>query len=135
MTVQEVPLNLVNRIWPIAEPFIASALRHSHNEYTVEAVKVLVSLGQWSLIVALDDEMNIHGAATVSYFNRPNDRVAFVTTVGGRLIANENIAAQLYDIFRANGATTVEAAARDSAVRLWKKLGLQKKYSIISASL
>lgn len=135
MKIQEVPLSLVNRVWPLAEGFIDRAMQYAGGDYTVEDARVLVCLGQWSLIVAMDDENVIHGAATVQYFNRPHDRVAFVTATGGRGITLKDHAAQLYDIFRANGATTVEAAARDSAVRLWKKMGLEPKYSIISASL
>lgn len=135
MIIREVPYSLVNRTWPLVEAFIDRALPHSDGEYNIDEVRVLVSSGQWSLIVAMDDNNVIHGAATVSYFNRPKDRVAFVTAAGGRFIATRENAAQLYDIFRANGAMTVEAAARDSAARLWKKLGLVKKYHIISASL
>ena len=135
MRIEEVPYNLVNRIWPLVEQYIANAVAYSEGEYTADDVRVLVSLGQWSLIVAMDDDNVIHGAATVQYFNRPHDRVAFVTAAGGRLITTKGNAAQLYDIFRANGATTVEAAARDSTVRLWKRMGLEKKYSIISATL
>ena len=135
MRIEEVPYNLVNRIWPFVEQYIAKALPHANGEYTIEEVRVLVSLGQWALIVAMDDDNVIHGAATVQYFNRPRDRVAFVTAAGGRCIATSENAAQLYDIFRANGATAVEAAARDSAARLWKKLGFSVKYNIISATL
>lgn len=135
MRIQEVPIQLVNRVWPSVEHYIGRALSHSNGEYTANDAKVLVSLGQWSLIVAMDDTNHIHGAATVQYFNRPNDRVAFVTAAGGRLIATKDIAAQLYDIFRANGATHVEAGSRKSAERLWKRLGLEHKYSIIGAPL
>ena len=135
MRIQEVPLNLVNQVWPHAERFIDSAMHYSGGDYTAEDARVLVTLGQWSLIVAVDEQNVIRGAATVSYFNRPHDRVAFITALGGRLVTSQENAAQLFEIFRANGAMTVEAAARDDILRLWKKYGLELKYHIISASL
>lgn len=135
MRIQEVPLSLVNQVWARAEPFIASAMRYSSGDYTADDARVFVSIGQWQLIVAMDDQHIIHGAATVSYFNRPRDRVAFITALGGRLVTSKENAALLFDIFRANGAMTVEAAARDDILRLWKRYGLEPKYHIISASL
>ena len=87
------------------------------------------------MIVAMDDNGKFRGAAAVQYFNRPRDRVAFIVALGGRLVTSAETHALLFDIFRANGATAVEAAARDEILRLWKRYGLHKKYSIISASL
>lgn len=135
MRIQEVPQDLVNRVWVQAEPFIDSAMHYSSGDYTAEDARVLVSIGQWQLIVAMDDQNVIHGAATVMYFNRPHDRVAFITALGGRLVTSQENAARLFDIFRANGAMTVEAAAREEILRLWKRYGLQPKYHIISATL
>ena len=65
MRIEEVPYNLVNRIWPFVEQYIAKALPHANGEYTIEEVRVLVSLGQWALIVAMDDDNVIHGAAKI----------------------------------------------------------------------
>ena len=135
MRIQEVPLALVNQVWPQVEQYIDSAMHHSAGDYTADDARVLVSLGQWQLIVAMDDQNVIHGAATVMYFNRPHDRVAFITALGGRLVTSQENAAHLFNVFRANGAMTVEAAARDDILRLWKRYGLEKKYTIISATI
>ena len=96
---------------------------------------ILSGTGTWSLIVAFDEPGQFKGALAVQYFNRPRDRVAFITALGGRLITDSENAVKLFDIFRANGATSVEAAARDQVLRLWQKYGLAKKYTIIGATL
>ena len=134
MNIQEVPVQLVNQILPLVEHYIASALDYT-DDYTIDEARVLISTGTWSLIVMFDEPGQFQGAATVQYFNRPRDRVAFITALGGRLVTDSENAVKLFDIFRANGATSVEAAARDQVLRLWQKYGLAKKYTIIGATL
>ena len=134
MNIQEVPVQLVNQILPLVEHYIASALDYT-DDYTIDEARVLISTGTWSLIVVFDEPGQFQGAVAVQYFNRPRDRVAFITALGGRLITDSENAVKLFDIFRANGATSVEAAARDQVLRLWQKYGLAKKYTIIGATL
>ena len=42
MRIEEVPYNLVNRIWPLVEQYIANAVAYSEGEYTADDVRVLV---------------------------------------------------------------------------------------------
>ena len=87
MQVQRVDISHVNQVWPMVEQFIADALTHSKDDYTLEQAKTLVAMGHWTLLVAVE-EGSIEGAATVSFSNRPNDRVAFITAIGGKLISS-----------------------------------------------
>jgi len=135
VNIQEVPVALVNQVLPHVEDYIDNALRYSCGDYNLEEARVYLATGAWSLIVAFDEPGQFKGAAAVQYFNRPRDRVAFIIALGGRLVTNNENGNQLFDIFRANGATSVEAGARDEILRLWKRYGLERKYSIISASL
>jgi hypothetical protein len=86
MNIQRVDVGHIHQVWPMVEAYLASAVKHSKGEYTIESVKVLVAMGQWTLLVAVSDE-GIKGAATVTFSSRPNDRVAFITLIGGRLIS------------------------------------------------
>lgn len=135
LRIEEVPFQLVNRVWDDCENYLASALFHSQGEYNADQAKIYVVNGLWNLIVAIDDNQQVHGAAIVQYFNRPNDRVAFIIALGGRLIVGKSNAEKLFNALRANGATCIEAAGRDEVLRLWKRYGLEKKYTIISAKL
>lgn len=135
MKIQYVAAEWVNYTWDKVEGFIASALAHSNGDYTPEQAKVLVTQGRWSLIVAVDDSGVIHGAATVEFFNRPDDRVAFITAIGGKLVSSEDTFEQLRAYARSMGATAIEGAARESIARLWQRYGFKEKYRIVGVKL
>lgn len=134
MKIQYVPLEWVNQTWPKVESFIESALEYSNGDYTVEQVKTLVTQGIWMLLVATDDD-GIKGAATVHFYNRPNDRIAFITAIGGRLISNPDTFEQLKVFAASQGATAIEGAARESIARLWTRYGFTEKYRIVGVKL
>lgn len=135
MKVQHVPIEWVNRTWALAEPFVVSALENSSGDYTVAHVQSMVSSGQWLLIVASDDDAVIQGAATMFFYNRPTDRVAFVSTIGGRLISSDETFGQLKAIAAQNGATALEGAARPAVARLWERYGFKQKSILVGVKL
>lgn len=135
MQIQYVPIEYVSQTWPLVENFIASALEYSHGEYTVEQAKVFLSSGAWTLYVAVDDAGALHGAGAVQFNNRPNDRVAFVIAIGGKLFTGQDTWQQFVDLLKSRGATQVEGAARESIARLWKRYGFEEKYRIVSVRI
>lgn len=135
MKIQHVPVEWVNSTWGMVEGFIAAALEHAKGDYTADQVKTFLVLGQWLLLVAADDDNKIHGAAVINFFNRPDDRVAFIVAIGGKLISNKDTFAQLKEHLIARGATTLEGAARESIARLWERYGLTEKYRIVGVKL
>lgn len=134
MKIQHVNINYVNQLWPQVEKFIEAALAYQ-DDHNIEHVKVYVTDGSWMLIVAIDEENVIHGAATVQFYNRPKDRVAFVVTMGGKLISSKETYAQFSALLKAFGATCIEGAARESIARLWKRYGFEEKYRIVGVKL
>jgi hypothetical protein len=68
-------------------------------------VQQFVSSGQWLLLVAADEDNVVHGALTVSFITYPLHRVAFVTTTGGKFIANPELLEQLKALVKLHGAT------------------------------
>jgi hypothetical protein len=134
MKIQHVDVSYVNQLWPQVEQFIDAALAYQ-DDYNIEHAKVFVTNGTWILIVAIDDDAVIHGAATVQFYNRPNDRVAFVVTMGGRLITGQETYADFTALLKAFGATYIEGASRASATRLWERFGLKEKYRVAGAKL
>lgn len=134
--VQIVPEKYIHKVWPEVEPYIAAAIEHAHGEDSLDQVKTHVAMGGLQLIVFVDDNNEIKGAGTVRYFNRSNDRVAYCTTLGGKLITDPEGCKGFLDIVRNEGATALEGAGRPSIVRLWrKKLGAREKYSIVEVPL
>ena len=135
MQIQHVPIQYVHAAWPKVERFITSALEYSKGEYTPEQAKVFLANGQWALFVAVDDNQEIQGAACVKFNNLPNDRVAFVVAIGGKLISNQDTWGQFTSILKANGATYVEGAAREVIARLWTRYGFEEKYRIVGVRI
>ena len=88
------------------------------------------------MIVTVDDEGDIKGVTVIQYINRPNDRVAFIIAIGGKLISDPDTWSNFTDLLRFNGATKVEGAARKSIARLWAiKFNFTEKYRIVEVSL
>ena len=134
MNLQVVPVQWVHRTWPMVSAFIEDALKHAKGDYTLDHVQFLLSTGEWTLVVGVEDGV-IHGAATVSLFNRPTDRVAFITTIGGKLVIDDSTFEQVKAIAASMGATALECAARESMTRLLGRYGFEEKYRIVGVKL
>jgi hypothetical protein len=134
MKIQHVDINYVNQIWSQVKGFIEAALAYQ-DDHTIEHAEVYVTNGTWMLVVAIDDADVIHGAATIQFYNRPKERVAFVVTMGGKLITGHETYAQFTALLKAFGATYIEGASRESAARLWQRFGLSEKYRVVGAKL
>ncbi len=128
-----VPIALVPARWHEVKDHLARALSFS-NDYTIEQAQLMLSSGQWMLLVA-EDKTGAHGAAAVEFFNRPADRVAFVIAAGGKMLATHTVIEQAKAIFKQYGATKIECAARASASRLWARIGYTEKYRIMELPL
>ena len=136
LKIQPVPVQLINQLWEKVEPFIKDAEeKFGGAEYTTEQIKVYLILGDWMLLVATDENKEIHGAATVNFINYPASRVAFVTAIGGKLITSPDTFAQMSSIFKANGATKIQGMARESVARLWKRFGFIDKATLVETKL
>lgn len=133
MKIQHVDTAYIHQTWPLVEDFIKWALDYQ-TDYTLEHVKTFLSNGSWMLIVAADDS-GIRGAAVVNFMNRPNDRVAFIVAMGGKLISSKETFADFSALLKAFGATYIEGAARESIARLWTRYGLEEKYRIVGVKL
>lgn len=134
MKIQHVPVEWVPAVWPKAKDHIAAALEHAKGDYTVEHVQVYLATGEWVLLVVTEGD-EIKGAITVHLFNRPQERVAFITAIGGALISNKDTFEQLRALMAAMGATTIEGAARESVARLWTRYGFEEKYRIVGVKI
>jgi hypothetical protein len=136
MKIQHVAIEHVNQTWALVEPYLKAAIESQPGEkdYSIEDVKVYVTLGNWVLLVAVDENV-IKGAAVVNFFNRPSHRVAFVTHIGGRLVCNTDTFEQLRSLLQSFGATRIEGAVSESIARLWRRFGFEEKYTVAGVTL
>ena len=135
ITVKPVFPEYFHQTWPLVKDLFASALKFGGDEYTLDQIKALLAQGSWVLLVAVDEENTVHGAASVEFINKPNDRVGLITAMAGKDIVNEDVFGQVCALLKANGATKVQCAARESAARLYKQVGLEERYTILEAKL
>jgi hypothetical protein len=135
LKVQFVPVDYAAQTWPQIEEYVKSAMQYGHGDYTLDQIKLLVCMGQWLLLVATDDEGKIHGAATSSFINYPNDRVAFITFIGGKLISSKDTFKQMCDILKSRGATKVQGMARPSIARLWRRFGFEEVTTMVEVKI
>jgi hypothetical protein len=135
LTVKPVPTTNFHQTWPLVREFLAEALKWGNDDYTEEQAKALLANGSWLLLVAVDEENKIHGAAATNFINMPNDRIAFIVAIGGKLISNKDTYAQMCAIFKGFGATKIQGAARESVARLWHRYGFEERYIIVEAKI
>ena len=134
MKFELVPNEWTARIWPEIEQYVAIAQKFSADEYTVEQVKTLVLTGVWNLLVATKED-KLCGAVVIALSNRPNDRVAFIVTMGGKNIVSIDSINQIKEIAIKLGATVLEGAVRESVARLAIKAGFTEKCRLIEVKL
>lgn len=132
--VQPVAPQFVAQLWPQVEPFIAKAEKHGGGDYNMDQIKMYLNMGMWWLVVVTKDEKLV-GAVTGTFMSYPNDRVAFITTTGGEELCNDEALAQLKQILRAQGATKIQAACRESMVRLLQKIGFSPRYMVVETGI
>ena len=135
LKVQLVSPQFVNQTWPLVEELFVKANKYDAGDYTIDQIKALLANGSWLLLVAVDEENAIHGAASLNFYNMPNYRVGFITAMAGKAIVNEEVYGQVCAIAKANGATRVQCAARESAAKLYKQVGMQERHIIMETVL
>jgi thymidine phosphorylase len=134
--VEVVPPHYVYHVWDQVGPLLERGLAKSGGEYTAEHLKVYLTQGMQMLVVIIDDEQKVHGAVSVLFNNYPNDRVAFITSVGGKALVDQELWQQFENCMRQNGATLIRGAAYESVARLWKKaFGVEQRYVIVEKQL
>ena len=134
ITVRFVPTHFVHKEWPLVAPFLDPAMQYAQGDITLDQLRSDLGQGRSSLYIFVDDG-EVVGAASVTFQNHRNTRVAFVTAIGGRGLHDRGVAAQLFELFRRNGATRAAGAVRDSMVRWVARVGCKQKFTIVEAEL
>lgn len=141
MTLRVAPVepSHIQQVWPRVVDFIKSALDKGTTEetrnYNEHHIQQYLTSGQWFLLVVVDEQNEIHGAATVSFINYPLHRVAFITAIGGKLISNEDTFEQLKNICKQYGATKIQGYGRDAIVKLWSRYGFEPRSTLVEIKI
>jgi len=128
--------NHVYHVWDKVEKYLEGGLKRSGGEYNVHHLKQYLTSGQQTLLIIIDDEHNIHGAIAIEFTNFPNERVAYITSIGGRHMTSPDLWEQFENILRQLGSTLIRGGAHESVARLWRKLfKFEQRYIVVEKKL
>jgi len=128
-------------VWPRVAEFLEEALTRglessgADPDYDIGHIQNFVISGQWMLIVVVDKDSNIKGALTVAFIDYPLSRVAFITSIGGKMILSKDHMTQLNNVLREAGATKIQGMARKSIARLSGRLGFSDSNRLVERSI
>jgi hypothetical protein len=129
-----VPATNIQQVWNKVENMLSSAMIHSGGEYNIDQLKVMLVQNKQTLFVAADENMDIKCASTIEWINHPNDRIAFITAIGGK--TSKSSFEQLINLLKNNGCTKIQGAAYESVARLWKRqYGFENRYIIVELKI
>lgn len=137
LTVRPVEVNHIQQVWPMVQSHIQKSFDKGGDfpewaaGYNISHVQSFLTSGQWLLLVAVDEETMVHGAMTISFINYPLHRVAFVTSIGGKFVANPELTEQVKALVKAHGATKMQAFCRKSMVRLLSRVGFEPRNTLV----
>ena len=134
ITVRFVPTHFVHKEWPLVAPFLEPAMQYAQGDITLDQLRSDLGQGRSSLYIFVDDG-EVVGAASVTFQNHRNTRVAFISCIGGKNLQSRQVFNQLFELFRRNGATRAAGAVRDSMVRWSARVGFKKKFTVVEAEL
>lgn len=132
MKVQFVAPAFVHQLWDKVEAFFDAAELMGTGDCTTCQLKLQIVSGSVYLLVAVDDDGIIHGAAALSVQNQPNHRIAVITAMGGKGIVDAEVFEQVVAWAKSQGATKIRAWAKDSQARLYRqKAGLITTMNVV----
>ena len=115
---------------------LSRSIDKGQNEYNIHQLKLYLTEGRNTLIIAENDTGEIIGACAVQFEKHPNDNICFINAIGGRMIARMDLFEMLCDWARSQGCTKIRGATIESTSRLWRqKIGFKEIYRIMEKPL
>ena len=134
--VQIVAPNNVYNVWGDIENYLNASINVSGGDMTLDQLKLILVRGEQTLLVSVNEEGKLNGAMTVEFQNRPNNRVMFITALGGHGIVNNETFSQVESWARMQGATKAGAWAQEVQARLYKiKAGFTTARHVVEKKL
>lgn len=125
----------IHQHWDAIAEYLQPALDLSGvDDYTLDQIKVFLVNKQWVLYIVERDKQ-IVGCITVAFSDMPNNRIAFITAIGGRFISDKNAFNMFKDLLKGAGATKIQGIARESVARLWRRIGFDNKQILVEYKL
>lgn len=129
-----VPAEAIDQIWSQVEPYFIRALDRHDAEFELEDLKLYVTKGNWKLFAFVENDVVI-GGAVVSFVVYPRSHVAFVTCIGGKGLIKPSNYAKFMQLLKDYGADRVQGYVTDSVARLYERVGVLRKTTMMEIVL
>ena len=134
MIVSRIHPTRIAQLWDQIEPFLKDGIQFSGDDYTIDQIKVFLTLDQW-LLAGFWEENKLCGAISVAFSNMPNHRIAFITSMGGRALTTKENLEQFAALLKSFGATKIQGCVRKSVARLLRQLDFKERYILVERPL
>jgi len=136
MRCYSIPVIDLYQVWPLVAPMIQESLEKCDPpaDYNIHHAQQFLTSGTWALIVA-DDGADVVGACTVVIQNHPTQRVAFITSLGGRGILTPEGFDSLRHLLQKYGVTKIRGYVRPSVARLAAQVGFTKGDTLVECGI
>jgi hypothetical protein len=124
----------VDAVWSDVSKYIDSVVPYVHEDFTTQDIKEGLASKTYNLIVFKDEEKLI-GVIVFMSQTIAKKKSAFILIASGKNITTDLHWSELVTLFKKLGYKYVEAAMRDSTLRLWSSLGFKKKYNIAGVNI
>lgn len=130
--IRGIPANMVDRFWPLAEPYIKRALDHTRGEFTPADIKSLCKDKVIQLWLVSEGE-RIIAAATTEIVVYPSAKHCRVATLGGSRAVEwlQLLFFVLDEWAKEQGCDAMEAFVRKGFVRILADYGYKHMYSAV----
>ena len=134
MNVRKILPAEIYEYWDDIASLLGQAIPYANGDYSLEQVKLYLTTGAWLLVAGFEENKMIC-ATSISFINMPNDRIAFITLIGGKKAIEKSNFEQLKSILKEHKATKIQGGARPSVARLWKRLDFQERYILVEKKI
>jgi hypothetical protein len=135
MNVYCVPSEALEYVWSNVEVYFAKALTKNDPEFSLDDLKEMVLTQKWKLFAFVNNNDVIDGAAVIAFVTYPKSYVAFVTCIGGRALVNKEYYEKFMEILKSYGANRVQGYVSDAIERLYKKIGVARRTTMVEIKL
>ena len=131
MSIYCVQQNLVSSVWDSVEQYLSEGIKDCDAEYTLPQLKTFLTSGKWKLFVAISDKDEVHGAAAVSFISYPDNYIAFIASIGGKMLINKDYINELKDLLKSYGSNRIQGYVSESIERLYKRFSFERKSIVV----
>jgi hypothetical protein len=134
LEVRQIGPKCLPKVFPEVKGFIEDGLKDT-DDCTVDDAKGYLERGDWQLFAVFDADNVAKGAYVTTFNYAPAGKIAVIISAGGKSLASQEVFGQLCGVFKDLGAAKIQALAKESAARLYKRVGFENKAILVEKKL